>query len=252
MFRVRHLSETGSTNDDAARILGEPGSAGLVLTADFQKGGHGRRGRTWHAPPGSSLLFTAILPRTVRSADLWAVTFWTALGVADGIEAATGVRVGLQWPNDLLLDGRKCCGILCVSRVAGERAWVGCGVGVNVVRPAYHDELSTVVPPPAFLSDLAPARATSDGRARILDAILAAFEARLALLDDAHGIARAWETRAALSETPYRILVDGESEPFDGRAQSLASEGSLVVRTGNGTLRTIALGDARVIRDAAP
>jgi BirA family biotin operon repressor/biotin-[acetyl-CoA-carboxylase] ligase len=253
VFRIQALPETGSTNDDAARLLGEPGAAGLVLTADVQRTGHGRRGRTWHAPPGSSLLFTAILPRRVPSATLWAVTFWTALGVAEGIEAATGIRVGLQWPNDLLLDGRKCCGILCVSRVVGEQAWVGSGVGLNVVRPAHNDELRAVVPPPAFLSDASPAASHEAGdgdvRARILQTILSAFERRVPALDDARAIAREWETRAALDGTPYRILVDGESAPFDARAKRLASDGGLIVITPGGGERSIALGDARVLRD---
>jgi BirA family biotin operon repressor/biotin-[acetyl-CoA-carboxylase] ligase len=249
MFRIRRFAQTGSTNDDAARLLGEPDSAGLVLTTDFQTGGHGRRGRTWHAPPGSSLLFTAILPRQLRSRDLWAVTFWTALAVADGLEATTGVRVELQWPNDLLIDGRKCCGILCISRVAGELAWAGCGVGINVVRPAHNADLSAVVPPPAFLSDVAPESAGSpDDRERILTAILAAFEKRDGSLDDAPGIAREWETRATLFGTRYRILIDGESTPFDARAQSLAPDGSLVVKTTDETSRTINLGDARILR----
>jgi BirA family biotin operon repressor/biotin-[acetyl-CoA-carboxylase] ligase len=248
MFRIQNLAQTGSTNDDAAKLLGEPESDGLVLTADYQTGGHGRLGRTWVAPPESSLLFTAILPRRVRSADLWAVTFWTALGVADGIEAATGVRVDLQWPNDLLIDGRKCCGILCVSRVAGEYAWVGCGVGLNVSRPEHDDSLAAVVSPPAFLSDVAPEHATTEDRRRILNAILAAFKARVTDLDDPQRIARAWEIRASLAGTRYRILADYEPEPFDAQAQALASEGSLVVLTAAGTQRTIHLGDARVLR----
>ncbi|MBD5634409.1 MAG: biotin--[acetyl-CoA-carboxylase] ligase [Candidatus Eremiobacteraeota bacterium] len=127
MFDVRRFAETESTNDDALALLGQPGAAGAVLVADYQRAGRGRKARAWIAPPGSSLLFTTILPRQIARDALWAVTLWTSLGVADGIEAATGIRATLQWPNDLLVDGRKCCGILCVSRVAGEGAWVGCG-----------------------------------------------------------------------------------------------------------------------------
>ena len=91
MFEIRYYAQTESTNDDAVPLLGLPENAGAVLWADFQRAGHGRRGRTWVAPPGSSLLVTTILPRAVASGALWAVPFWTALGAADGIEAATGV-----------------------------------------------------------------------------------------------------------------------------------------------------------------
>ena len=237
------MDVTDSTNDDAARLLGEPGSAGLVLLTDYQRAGRGRRARNWLAPPGSSLLFTAILPEPVATEALWAVPFWTALGVAAGIEDATGLRTGLQWPNDLLLGTRKCCGILCVSRIAAERAWVGCGTGINVRRPEDDAELAAVVPPPAFLSDAAPAAE----RAPVLAAILAAYETSLGMLERPLEIARAWESRAALDGTPYRLLVDGETEPFDAIARRLAEDGSLVVDVRGGE-RRISLADARVMR----
>lgn len=215
----------------------------MVLSAGFQRAGHGRRGRSWVAPPGSSLLVTTILPRAVASESLWAVPFWTALGVADGIEVATGLKIDLQWPNDLLLEGRKCCGILCVSRVVGERAWVGCGTGVNVLRPPRNADLGAVDPPPAFLSDRAP----RVQRRAVLDAILAAYERLLGELDRPEAIARAWERRAGLDGTPYRLLVDGEAVPFEAIARRLAPDGALIVER-DGAERRIALADARVVR----
>ncbi len=243
-FEIRAVAETESTNDDALALLGTPGAAGAVLVADYQRAGRGRKARAWIAPPGTSLLCTAILPRLVPRDALWAVTFWTALGVADGIEAATGIRVTLQWPNDLLVDGRKCCGILCVSRVAGDGAWVGCGTGINVSRPPDDRDLARIEPPPAFLSDRRPG-VTRDA---VLDAILSAYEARLPELDDPAGIARAWERRAELAGTPYRVLVDGEPAPFVATAKRLDPDGSLAVER-DGAQRRITLADARVLRD---
>ena len=90
MFQVRSVAETGSTNDDAAKLLGEAESAGLVLVADYQLAGHGRRARNWIAPRGSALLFTAILPEALDADGLWALPFWTALAVADGIRDVIG------------------------------------------------------------------------------------------------------------------------------------------------------------------
>ena len=245
MFEIRRSRVTDSTNDDAVALLGTPGSAGVVLCADYQRGGKGRRGRAWIAPPGSALLFTAILPAPIATAALWAVPFWSALGVAAGIERATGLRVALQWPNDLLLDGRKCCGILCVSRVVGERAWVGCGSGINVVRPADDALVRAIEPPAAFLSDRAPAIARDD----VLAAVLAAYAASSDMLDDPQAIARAWERRAHLSGTSYRLLIDGERDPFEAVALRLGPDGSLVIATKAGE-RRVSLADARVLRDA--
>jgi BirA family transcriptional regulator, biotin operon repressor / biotin---[acetyl-CoA-carboxylase] ligase len=243
MFEVRPVGETGSTNDDAAKLLGEPDSAGLVLVADYQSAGHGRRARSWVAPRGSALLFTAILPGSLPARALWALPFWTALGVADGIERTTGLRVTLQWPNDLLLEGRKCCGILCISRVAGSEAWAGCGVGINVARPADDPELARIEPPPAFLSDFA----LDVPRERLLAEILSAFERRWPELADPAAVARAWEERAGLAGTPYRILIDGSTEPIEAVALRLDEDGALVVAEGH-AIRSIALGDARVMR----
>jgi len=243
VFEIRFRPETGSTNDDASRLLGEMGGRGVVLWADYQRAGRARRARTWLAPPGSSLLFTAILPRTLDAANLWAVPFWTALGVADGIEAIAGVRVDLQWPNDLLLERRKCCGILSVSRVAGDRAWVGCGVGLNVARPGDDPELAALEPPPAFLSD----RAGDLNRGLLLHGILEAFERHLDDLDDAPAIARRWESRAALDGTPYHLLPDGDDAPFEAVARRLGPDGRLIVER-DGAECSVGTADARVVR----
>ena len=243
MFEIRSTEATESTNDDAAALLGEPGSAGLVLLTDYQRAGRGRRERNWVAPAGSSLLFTTILPEPVATEALWAVPFWTALAVAAGIEEALGLQVGLQWPNDLIQATGKCCGILCISRIVAERAWVGCGTGINVRRPQHDETLAAVVPPPAFLSDTVPAVE----RRPVLEAILAAYENSLPMLERPLDIARAWERRAGLDGTPYRLLVDGSTVPFDAVARRLADDGSLIVAAAGGE-RRISLADARVLR----
>jgi BirA family biotin operon repressor/biotin-[acetyl-CoA-carboxylase] ligase len=242
---LRYVAQTASTNDDATALLGTTAGAGLVIIAEYQSAGRGRRARAWIAPPASSLLFTAILPDAIPATALWAVPFWAALAVADGIEQTTGLRLTLQWPNDLLLGGRKCCGILATSRVAGSLAWVGCGVGLNVRRPADDGagELEMIEPPPAFLSDRAPAVE----REALLGAILLSCDRRLPLLADPAHVARSWEVRAELAGTPYRIAHD-EAGTFEGIAQSLTSDGSLIVRTPTGD-RRITLADARVLRE---
>jgi BirA family biotin operon repressor/biotin-[acetyl-CoA-carboxylase] ligase len=153
---VRYVRETGSTNDDASALLGDVRASGATLVAEYQRAGRGRKpGRSWIAPAGSALTFTTILPARLAAAALWAVPFWTALAVADGVEAACGVRLNLRWPNDLDLGPRKAGGILCVSRVAGPEAHAACGVGLNVRRPD-GAAIAAIDPPPAYLSDAAP------------------------------------------------------------------------------------------------
>lgn len=240
--RIRYLAQTRSTNEDAQELLGAPGSGGLVLLAEHQEAGKGRRARPWIAPSGSSLLFTAILPDPIPAAALWAVPFWTGLTIAEAVEKITGLRPALQWPNDLLLGEYKCCGILAVSRVMGDRASVGCGVGLNVRRPKDGASIADIKPKPAFISD----RVATIEREALLAAILRSFDARIPMLEEPASVARAWESRAALKGTRYRIALD-DGETFEAEAQRIDDDGSLIVRTADRE-RRVAMADARVLR----
>jgi len=239
---VRYVAETGSTNDDATTLLGDPAAAGATLVAEHQTAGRGRKaGRSWVAPAGTALTFTVVLPRTVASDALWAVPFWVALALADGIEAAGGPRLELRWPNDLDLNARKAAGILCVSRVTGEVAHVGSGIGLNVRRPP-DAAIAAIVPAPAYLSDATPQLE----RETLLAAILGAFDGLLDVLDDPPAIARAWEARAELRGRPYRLRLDADGTFVDGIAQRLGSDGGLVLDV-DGRERLVHLADARVV-----
>jgi BirA family biotin operon repressor/biotin-[acetyl-CoA-carboxylase] ligase len=240
---VRYARSTGSTNDDAAALLGDPSAAGTTLVAEFQTAGRGRKpGRRWTAPPGSALLFTTILPLPVATDALWCVPFWAALAVADGVEEACGVRLDLRWPNDLDLASRKAAGILCTSRVLGTTAHVGCGVGLNVRRPP--GTLDAIDSPPAFLSDTA----AHVEREVVLAAILAAMDALADVLDRPDEVRRAWEERAALRGTPYRLQLDADGSIVEGPALRLDREGGLVVDVA-GHDRVVHLADARVVHE---
>jgi BirA family biotin operon repressor/biotin-[acetyl-CoA-carboxylase] ligase len=237
---IRYQPLTGSTNDDATLLLARSDVLGTTLVAEEQTAGRGRKaGRSWIAPPGSGLLFTTILPTTLPASDLWAVPFWVALCVADGISRACGEHADLRWPNDLFIQNRKVAGILCVSRVAGEIAHVGCGVGINVIRPAA-GAVAAIDPPPAFLSDAAP----QAQREAVLSEVLLAFERRLAALHAPAAVARTYEERAALAGARYRVVVDLGEVELDGIARGLGPDGALRLDVG-GVEHAISLADAR-------
>lgn len=237
---VRYQALTGSTNDDAAQLLGRSDALGTTLVAEEQTAGRGRKaGRAWIAPAGSGLLFTTILPATLPAGDLWAVPFWVALCVADGIARACTAHVDLRWPNDLFIQSRKVAGILCVSRVAGDVAHVGCGIGINVLRPAAR-ALAAIDPPPAFLGDVAP----HVQREVVLSEVLLAFERRLASLHAPAAIARTYEERAALPGARYRVVVDLGEVELEGIARGLGPDGALRLDVG-GVEHAISLADAR-------
>lgn len=223
-------------------MLGDEHARGLTLVADYQEKGAGRKGRAWLAPPGSALLCTIGLPDPLPTDDLWAVPYWIAL-VVRGALMQFGIDVTLQWPNDVLMGTRKVAGILCISRVTGDYAWTGCGIGVNVRRPEDPRAIAAIDPPPAYLSDAAP----NIDRDVLLHAMLAVADQRYDELHTPARVAHEWELAANIPGARYRILLDGETEPFEATALRLSIGGALVVDR-DGAHREITLADARVLR----
>ena len=115
-----HLRETTSTNDRARALAVAGAPHGTLVTAGVQTAGRGRQGRTWTAPPGTSLLLSLVLREVDPLLSLRA-----GLAVADLAGAAAQVK----WPNDVLLDGRKVAGILAEGRP--QEGWAVLGIGVN-------------------------------------------------------------------------------------------------------------------------
>jgi BirA family transcriptional regulator, biotin operon repressor / biotin---[acetyl-CoA-carboxylase] ligase len=148
--RIAVWSRVSSTNDLAARAGGSASNDGLVVLAEEQTAGRGRRGRSWTAPPRSSILMSVLLfpPADVAPAgpDAAEGCAWlTALGAvatAEVVTAWTGREAAIKWPNDVRVDGRKIAGIL-VERPAppGRAAVVGIGLNVHVDREALPAEL---------------------------------------------------------------------------------------------------------------
>jgi BirA family transcriptional regulator, biotin operon repressor / biotin---[acetyl-CoA-carboxylase] ligase len=235
---IAYVDQTDSTNADAAALLGDPRHAGFSIVAGHQTAGRGRKSREWIDAPGSALLVTTILPRSIAASSLWAAPFWVGLALREAL-SSVGVAAGLRWPNDLLLDGRKVAGILCVSRVTGGDAWIACGAGVNVRRPA---GTLPIDPAPAFCDDVA-----SVDHAELLAALLRAYDASLGLLDWPQRIAERWERAAAIRGSRYVVLEDGSTDAFEANAIGLSADGGLKVEH-EGVVRTVSLADARVLR----
>lgn len=123
---------TDSTNRDAVALAVGGAAEGTVVMAAEQRAGRGRTGRVWVSPPGGVYMSLVLRPRiAVQSAPL--VTLLTSVAMAEAVEAVTGVRPEVKWPNDLLVGGRKISGNLTeIGTVADAVDWVVTGVGINV------------------------------------------------------------------------------------------------------------------------
>jgi BirA family transcriptional regulator, biotin operon repressor / biotin---[acetyl-CoA-carboxylase] ligase len=129
-----------STNALALALAHHPEHDGLVLLTREQTAGRGQHGRTWTAPPGSSVLLSALLfppPSVCRPALL---TAWAAVSVCETVRDLTGIEATIKWPNDVLIGGRKVCGILIEQRV-GTVA----GIGLNLNQGEEHFQMAGLI-----------------------------------------------------------------------------------------------------------
>jgi BirA family biotin operon repressor/biotin-[acetyl-CoA-carboxylase] ligase len=229
-FDVRWHASTPSTMDMAAALAHDGAAHGVVVAADEQTRGRGRRGTTWASPVGAGLYFSFIArPRCERSLSL--LTLAAGVAVRDGILSATGLPADVKWPNDLLAGKRKLAGILAEGLAIGTPAQaVIIGVGLNVAAAAYPPDVR--------------ARATSieDELGRRIDpglvfaGILISLWDRLAQLDQSPGdILQAW--RAA---SPNAIGTPVEWNGRHGVTAGIDDDGALLVKTNTAVERIIA------------
>ncbi len=128
-----------STNTLALSLSGDPSQHGLVLLAEEQSAGRGQYGRSWQAPLRSSVLMSLLLfpPPALRRPAL--LVAWAAVSVCELVQAATGLAATIKWPNDVLIHGKKVCGILIEQRNSGNPVLplaTVVGLGLNVTQPA--------------------------------------------------------------------------------------------------------------------
>lgn len=238
-------AQTGSTNADlAARAEAGRLRAGQVLVTEEQVAGRGRAGRVWHCPPGAGLMFSVgfDLPGVPPDRRGW-VGAVLGLAVVAGLREAAGVGASLKWPNDVLIDGAKCAGIL--GEVAGGRLIVGSGVNMSLTRT----EL-----PRADATSVALAGGRLD-RAALLAAILDELGSWCDRWNaaggdvDAAGIRPAYLRACSTVGAPIRVLLPTERWVF-GEAVDVDAGGALVVADASGRRHTFTVGDVVHVRPA--
>ncbi len=220
-YRIHHEALVGSTNDWAKSLAAAGAPEGTLCWADAQSAGRGRRGRSWLSPTGG-LYLSLVLRPDLPPVAIPRLTPMAAVAVARAI----GPAVAIKWPNDVLLDGRKVCGIL--SELHGDPAAVILGIGVNV---AAAPDLAAV---PTAGSLRAP------DRIALLRAVLAETDACYDGL-----LAGAWpalldEWRRRSCTLGQEVTVTGAFGQATGLAVDVDADGALLLATPTGTRRFLA------------
>jgi BirA family biotin operon repressor/biotin-[acetyl-CoA-carboxylase] ligase len=230
-WRVEWFSTLDSTNRHALEAAREGAPDGLVVVADEQTAGRGRLGRTWEAPPGSSLLVSVLL----RSTDPPGRTVMAAgVALADAVEEVAGFATWLKWPNDLVVDDRKLAGLL--AEADGEALVVGAGCNVNWESF------------PAELEATATACNLEAGRPVDRDALLDTFLDRFAEALG-RGAAIVPHYRSRLTSIGRAVRVEHvRDDDLVGTAVGVTDDGALIVRDDAGTDHTVVAADVHHLR----
>ncbi len=229
--RLLHFPELPSTNTYLKEkgALGE--REGLVVLADTQTAGSGRFERSWHSPPGGLYFSILLRPMTILATEAPLITLMAGVAVAKVLQTALGVQSKLKWPNDVLAENRKVCGILAESTLLGEDIeYVVLGIGVNANTPLKE------MPP-----DLQNSATTLQhilnrpiDLPRLFGYLLGQLEFWYIRLCDQGFAAINREYRRLCTQLGQKLTVTIGKEQFTGVAKDIGVDGSLVLHTISG------------------
>ena len=234
--RIHFFQETGSTMDEAAQLARAGCPNFTIVVAQHQTKGRGRMQRSWVSKEGG-LYFTMVLRPDIPLMLSGLVNLAAAVDMADVLSARYGLDAGVKWPNDILVDGRKICGILSQMEAEGDQiVYLNVGMGINVNNHPEKDE-PRAVSVSTLLHRHVPRR-------EILVDFLDAFEKRMTMWDSGEVVA-AWKARNVTLDRQVRIQT--LTETVAGTAVDLDGQGGLVLQLDDGTRQTVIHGDCFLV-----
>ena len=237
---IQVFEQTTSTNDVMEKLARDGVREGVVVFAESQTKGRGRLGRAWLSPPRKGLWFSILLRPELRPQEMTQMTIASATALRRAIEAETGLKLEIKWPNDLLIGGKKVVGILTEMNAELDRVrHIILGIGVDVNQDA------TEFPPE--LRKLATSLKIEGGetisRAELATAILRELDFDYARICGGKFSAVADEWEAGCATIGKNVTVHIGDRKIRGCAESLDDDGALLVRTEHGHLERIIGGD---------
>lgn len=242
--RIVHYFRTDSTNTVALELAARGAEHGTVVVAEEQTAGRGRLGRDWYSEKSSGIYASVILRPPLAPAAASVLTLLAGVAVYQAVRSTTGLPVDIRWPNDVLVNEKKVCGILTEMSAELDRLHaVVLGIGLNV----NHREM------PANLKQIATSLRMEGrkiySRAQILAALLKELEKkyRLLLEEGSAAIAQAWAAASSYAEGK-RIRVVSGSEEYAATTAGLEPNGALRIRRENGWEESLVAGEITEVK----
>jgi BirA family biotin operon repressor/biotin-[acetyl-CoA-carboxylase] ligase len=237
---IRVFEATTSTNDVIEKLARDGVKEGVVVFAEAQTQGRGRLGRRWMSPPKLGLWFSVLLRPEMHPQETTRLTVASATALRRAIQSQTGLKPEIKWPNDLLLGGKKVAGILTELRAEVDRVKyviLGIGLDVNINAGDFPSELRrTATSLKSELGEAVP-------RPELAVAILQELDNDYARVCSGRFAAVADEWEAHCATIGHRVVIRTGDRMVRGRAEALAEDGALLLRSEHGHLKPVVGGD---------
>ncbi len=232
--RILYYPSVTSTNEIARTEARRRIPEGTVVIADEQTAGRGRLKRTWLTPAGNIALSVLLYP---EKGILPSLIMMASIAVSHCIEAVTKLEAQIKWPNDVLINDKKVCGILIESDIRNETInYAVIGIGINVI--AEKEVLSGVQFPATSLNIES---GTEVSRLHVIKELLRSMDSQYQIINSGGSVFREWQDR--MVTLGKEVRVTSGQEIFEGIAESVDRDGSLLVRSFDGDLHRIVAGD---------
>lgn len=241
----RHLfffDEVDSTNNKAKQLAEAGVPDGTLVVAETQCAGKGRRGRQWLSPKGSGIWMSLVLRPEITPDRAAMLTLVAALAVSDGIKAAAGLQTEIKWPNDIVMNGKKLCGILTEMNTEMEDInYVVVGIGINVNMRDFPAAIRAVA------TSLAQEGKQPVKRARLIGEVLQAWEQYYAVYlqeADMTGLLQLYNDRLVNRNRQVKVLA--QEGTYSGIAHGIDRLGRLLVEKEDRTVEAVVSGEVSV------
>lgn len=225
---VLYFDTIDSTNTKAQELAEKGYQSGTLVVADKQESGKGRRGRSWVSPSGTGIFMTLMIKPNINPNNASMLTLVAALAVAKAITSVTGEEALIKWPNDIMVNGKKVCGILTEMNAQFDYInHIVVGIGINVHNESFPEEISQMAS-----SLMIEAGGKRFHRAQIIAETMSYFEQyydTFLKTQDLSALVREYDKLLVNRNKSVRVL--DPKEPFDGKAMGITPKGELIVDT---------------------
>lgn len=225
---VLYFDTIDSTNTKAQELAEKGYPSGTLVVADKQDSGKGRRGRSWVSPSGTGIFMTLMIKPDINPNNASMLTLVAALAVAKAITSVTGEEAMIKWPNDIVVNSKKVCGILTEMNAQFDYInHIVVGIGINVHNESFPEEISQMAS-----SLMIEAGGKRFHRAQIIAETMSYFEQyydTFLKTQDLSALVREYDELLVNRNKSVRVL--DPKEPFDGKAMGITSKGELIVDT---------------------